>query len=229
MKPLLLDLFCGAGGSAKGYTDAGFQVVGVDISPQPNYPYQFIRADAMRVLRDPHVTGLADVIHASPPCQAYSSTRTMHSNQYPDLIPAVRSALDEIGKPYVIENVQYAPLRHDVMLCGVQFGLHVIRHRFFELGGWTMENPPHVKHQGNVRGYNHGSHKDGIYLPVYGKGGGKGNIQEWRDAMGVDWPMTQAEIAESIPPLYTKCIGDALRAYLTGDSAPGGIVTPPGT
>lgn len=136
MKPRLLDLFCGAGGAAMGYHRAGFEVVGVDIRPQPNYPFRFLQADALDFLHDVLLcqrTGLKDeqgfpfefvAIHASPPCQAYSVLRRANPDaEYPDLIHPTRALLQATGLPWVIENVPGAPLDYSIQLCGSMFGL----------------------------------------------------------------------------------------------------------
>lgn len=209
-QPRILDLFSGAGGAARGYWLAGFDVVGVDINPQPDYPYEFHQADALTWLH--FGPGAFDAIHASPPCQA-SCTLTKGTNQgrvYVNLIPETRRLLDAIGLPYVIENVQGSDLRRDLTLCGEMFGLGVIRHRYFELGNWTMSPPAHKPHRGRVRGYRHGRYHDGPYLAVYGEGGGKGSVAEWQQAMGIDWTDDRKAIAEAIPPAYTEHIGGQL-------------------
>jgi site-specific DNA-cytosine methylase len=131
MKPRLLDLFCGAGGAGMGYHRAGFEVVGVDIAPQPHYPFEFHQGDALEYLAA-HGHEF-DAIHASPPCQRYSSIQriTKNKHKWPDLVDPVRQLLIKSGKPYVIENVQGAPLRVDAFMCGSMFGLGMIRHRIF--------------------------------------------------------------------------------------------------
>jgi hypothetical protein len=210
MKPLLLDLFCGAGGASRGYADAGFEVVGVDIEPQPNYPYEFIHADALEALET--IGRLPDVIHASPPCQAYTTLAKGNNGnveKYEPLIARTREALVRTGKPWVIENVVSAPLVEPIQLCGEMFGLGVIRHRLFESNVLLMQ-PAHVPHRGRVAGWRHGQKFDGPYVAVYGDGGGKGSLEEWRSAMGIDWMQTRHELAESIPPAYTRYIGEAL-------------------
>src|SRR5690606_19595353 len=147
MKPTLLDLYCCAGGAGMGYHLAGFEVFGVDISDQPNYPFQMHTGDAIEyVKRHGHEF---DAIHASPPCQGHSgptkgtnaARNAAQGRSHPDLIDATRQALDATGKPYVIENVMGAPLRRDLVLCGEMFGLGVLQHRISELGGWTTEQP----------------------------------------------------------------------------------------
>lgn len=213
-KPIMLDLYCGAGGAAKGYVDAGWDVVGVDINAQPDYPYEFHEADAIEfVLKH---GGEFQARHASPPCQA-SSTLTTGTNQgrsYPQLIPETRAALGAVGGPYVIENVLGAPIRRDILLCGEMFDLAVIRHRVFELGGWSGEQPEHKSHRGRVRGWRHGNYYDGPYLAVYGSGGGKGSVAQWQDAMGIHWTSNRKSIAEAIPPAYTECIGRQLLGHI---------------
>src|SRR5688572_1791069 len=131
-KPKILDLYCGAGLGAKGYADAGFEVVGVDINPQPSYPYTFIQMDALLYLRlllenpeFPHFTHA----HGSPPCQRYSRTQRIRDRGHPDLVASTREALKRIGLPYVIENVEGAPLLDPITLCGAMFGLRTYRHR----------------------------------------------------------------------------------------------------
>src|SRR5713226_9004155 len=127
-KPRLLDLFCGAGGAAAGYARAGFEVVGVDIRPQPRYPFAFHQADALTCSLDGF-----DAYHASPPCQLYSRThRLWKSSVHPDLVDPLRQRLRATGKPYMLENVPGAPLPGSIVLCGTMFGLGVLRHRLFE-------------------------------------------------------------------------------------------------
>jgi DNA (cytosine-5)-methyltransferase 1 len=145
MKPRLLDLFSGAGGAGMGYFRAGFDVVGVDNRPQPRYPFPFIQADA---LNPPVRLEDFDAIHASPPCQAYSRLRHLpwlKGRVYPELIDATRELLQASGKPWIIENVEDAPLRNGVNLCGMMFGLPLYRHRRFESNILLM-SPPHQKH-----------------------------------------------------------------------------------
>jgi DNA (cytosine-5)-methyltransferase 1 len=145
MSPRLLDLFCGAGGAAMGYHRAGFEVFGVDILPQPRYPFPFIQADA---LFPPVRLSEFDAIHASPPCQAYSRLRHLpwlKGREYPALIDATRAMLQEAGVPWVIENVEDAPLRNGLNLCGMMLGLPLTRHRRFESSVLLLQ-PPHQKH-----------------------------------------------------------------------------------
>jgi hypothetical protein len=203
MRPRLLDLFCGAG---MGYHLAGFDVIGVDINPQPDYPFRFIQADALEFLE--HRRSF-DAVHASPPCQASSALTkgTNKGREYVQLIPQVREILAATGLPTVIENVQGAEVRRDVTLCGEMFGLDVIRHRYFEVDGFSIMQPEHIAHRGRVRGWRHGTYYDGPYLAVYGEGGGKGSVAEWQAAMGIDWTDDRKAIAEAIPPDYTEYLG----------------------
>ena len=133
IKPRLLDLFCCAGGAGVGYARAGFEVIGVDIKEQPNYPLPFVKADALALNRSFLLT--FDAIHASPPCQSYSdlAKRNGNAHEWPRLIEPVREMLKGTGLPYVIENVDGAPLIDPVVLCGTMFpSLRVLRHRLFE-------------------------------------------------------------------------------------------------
>lgn len=202
----VLDLFCCAGGAAMGYHRAGFEVVGVDIDPQPNYPFDFIQADALDATR--FTFAPFDLIHASPPCQAKCSmtlgTNASMASRYADLYEPTRELLEGSGLPYVIENPRSRP---DMVLCGEMFGLKVIRHRKFELGAWAAQSPEHRPHRGRVAGMRHGQWYEGPYFAVYGCGGGKGSVAQWQDAMGIDWTDRRKEIAEAIPPAYTEHVG----------------------
>jgi len=216
MKPRILDLYAGAGGAARGYQLAGFVVTGVDINPQPRYAGDhFIQGDAIEHLKA-HGHEY-DAVHASPPCQA-DCTLTAGTNQgrrYPNLTADTRNALIANGRPYVIENPPgRTVIRRDLVLCGEMFGLDVIRHRVFELGGWAMLQPAHVKHRGRVAGWRHGRYYDGPYVAVYGDGGGKGSVADWQRALGIGWTDDKRELAEAIPPVYTHHLGVQLMAAL---------------
>lgn len=208
--PRLLDLFCGAGGASKGYADAGFEVFGVDIRPQPNYPYKFFQLD----VRELPTFWLAafDVIHASPPCQAYSPLGALSPHkEYPDLVAFTRALLDGSGVPYVIENVMSAPLvkERSIVLCGSMFGLRTYRHRRFE-SHMPLAAPEHPKHtvltatkQRKTRW------AEGWNVSITGDVG----TYVGPDAMGIDW-MTGNELCEAIPPAYTRFIGEQIRWLL---------------
>jgi len=219
MKPKLLDLFCGAGGAGRGYMDAGFDVTGVDIEPQPDYPGAFIQGDAIAFLAA-HGHEF-DAIHASPPCQASSALTkgTNKGREYLNLIPATRALLALHDVPTVIENVQGSDLRRDLTLCGEMFGLGVIRHRYFEVSGFTAMAPEHKAHRGRVAGWRHGEWFDGPYFAVYGEGGGKGTVAQWQVAMGIDWTSNRKSIAEAIPPAYTRYIGGQIMQRLESQAA----------
>lgn len=212
----ILDLFCGAGGASMGYNRAGFDVVGVDINPQPRYPFEFVQDDALEFLqRD--LSGF-DAIHASPPCQRWSSLNrgwAQNLEEHDDMIGITRLLLSRTGLPYVIENVPAAPLDNPVTLCGEMFGLDVIRHRKFETN-WPLAQRKHVPHRGSVAGWRHGKHYDGPYVAVYGHGGGKGTLEDWSEAMDVWWMETRHEMSQAIPPAYTGYVGSELLKFLTG-------------
>jgi DNA (cytosine-5)-methyltransferase 1 len=204
-KPRLLDLFCGAGGAAMGYSRAGFEVVGVDIKPQPHYPFEFHQADALEYVAE-HGREF-DAIHASPPCQAYAITNNIWKKRdaYPMLIEPTRDLLVASGLPYVIENVPGAPLIDPVILCGDMFGLRVIRHRLFESSVFML-HPVHVKH--TARASYGRTPKNGEHFTISGH---FGDVAGGRKAMGIDW-MTRDELAQAIPPAYTEWIGAQLIA-----------------
>jgi len=215
-RPLLLDLFCGAGGAAMGYHRAGFDVVGVDKEPQPNYPFEFIQADVTDLFSGLTSYGRTfDVVHASPPCQGYSNLRRKIA--HPRLIAPVRSWLIMYGKPYVIENIEDARrhLRNPVRLCGSTFDLHVRRHRWFETS-FPVLVPP-CQHDGReIRAY-YGKKGWLVWTPgaaaVQAKGRKpilRGQVEQAPRDMGIDWMTTWDELREAIPPAYTEFIGSAL-------------------
>ncbi|MGW4028491.1 DNA methylase [Streptomyces sp. NPDC004838] len=216
-RPRLLDLFCCAGGAGMGYHRAGFDVEGVDLIDRPRYPFPRHQGDALAYLARLITTGEIEryaLVHASPPCQA-GCALTVGTNRsrgwgrdHVQLIPELRVLLDATGLPYVIEQPGgRAPIRKDLSLCGEQFGLGVIRHRAFELGGWSTGQPAHPRHRGRVRGYRHGRYYDGPYVAAYGTGGGKATVPEMQQAMGIDWTDVREELTEAIPPAYTHWIG----------------------
>lgn len=219
-RPRLLDLFCCAGGAAVGYDRAGFEVVGVDIAPQPNYPFEFVHADVTeRGVLDWLVDGVGsfDAIHASPPCQAYSDLQRRTGRSYPKLIDSTRELLQSSGLPYVIENVEGAPLVDPILLCGTMFpGLRVLRHRLFE-SNVPLFAPVHPKPHPLV--FTHDKRKghyglldqDTAFVQV--TGGGNCSVANKAAAMGIDW-MTGAELNEAIPPRYTEYVGHFLLAAL---------------
>ena len=218
MKPRLLDIFCGAGGAATGYHRAGFDVVGVDIKPQPRYPFSLIVADWRQGEFNATMDfGPFDAIHASPPCQRYSdlAKRNGNADAHPDFIDAVRELVRATSLPYVIENVEGAPLWDPIVLCGSMFGLRVIRHRLFE-SNVALTVPAHPRHElvytRDKRKAHYGK-LDEMTSPVMVNGGGNCSIAAARDAMGIDW-MTKAEINEAIPPAYTEFIGRQMLAVM---------------
>ncbi|HEY9371506.1 DNA cytosine methyltransferase [Streptomyces sp.] len=209
MRPRLLDLFCGAGGAAMGYHRAGFDVVGVDIEPQLNYPFEFIRADALEYIEE-HGHEF-DAVHASPPCQFYSAMTSAWPGlaaQYPDLVAPVRVALEQAGVPYVIENVPGSPLLDPYVLCGFMFELELYRHRLFETS-FELWMPLHLPHR--IPASRAGHYVPGTVMSVAGH---VAPVAHARKIMGIDWT-TRDELAEAIPPAYTQFVGaqllDALR------------------
>lgn len=220
MKPRLLDLFCGAGGAAMGYSRAGFEVVGVDIRPQPRYPFEFVQFDALDALRPNtsingrRVRDYFDAIHASPPCQAYiRSGMVAKDGRHSDLLGPTRELLRETGLPWVIENVPGAPMRPDAVLCGSMFGLGVRRHRWFEFSWGEPLLTLACDHTRPVTG---------VYGHPHGKGGAWRNgkrpmlpsdRETWSREMGIDW-MQPLELAAAIPPAYTELVGAQLMQHL---------------
>ena len=223
---IVLDLFCKAGGAGMGLHDAGFDVVGIDIEPQKNYPFTFLQKDVLSLGK----TFLQefDFIWASPPCMRYSAmTKRWGDNQvesHPDLVDPVRKMLIDSGVPYCIENVVGAPLISPTMLCGSMFGLQtkhgsqLRRHRLFE-ASFPIAQPKCNHNKGSVIGvYGGGKHPNRrvpATIGVYGNSGGSSNrdglqmfsTQDRRDAMGIQW-MAGKELSQAIPPAYSKYIAE---------------------
>jgi DNA (cytosine-5)-methyltransferase 1 len=184
-----------------GYYRAGFEVTGVDVRSQPNYPFKFIQSDALKLDYDFLLS--FDVIHASPPCQQYSRgsiPARKRGKQYPDLFIPTRRMLAAAGLPYIMENVLGSPAK-GIRLFGDQFGLEVLRERIFESNMPLVADLPRNKI---------GSVKTGEYVTVAGK---KHNTSRWAKAMGIDWAATH-EIKEAIPPAYTEYLGLQVRQWL---------------
>lgn len=207
-RPRLLDLFCGAGGAGMGYYHAGFEVVGVDINPQPDYPFEFRQADALTYPLDGF-----DAIHASPPCPVHSSLNGWSGDsKEPDLIPQTRERLRQTGLPYVIENVEGAPLENPVRICGQALGLKVRRHRLFECNFPVMVHscqhpePPVIVVGGSIGRKVFDPRRKAI-APTF---------EEAKEVMGMPWVTTRQGVVNAIPPAYTEHIGGYLMAAVKG-------------
>ncbi|MFA5937561.1 MAG: DNA cytosine methyltransferase [Candidatus Paceibacterota bacterium] len=198
-----LDLFCGGGGASMGYFQAGYDdVTGVDIEPQPHYPFRFILGDALEYVR--LYGSQYDLIHASPPCQKYSVTSNLWGREYPDLLHVTRECLVNTGRAWVIENVTGAPFMWAIQLCGAMFGLRTYRHRLFECSQLILA-PPHPEHKYRVAKCGRRPN-DGEYMSVVGKFIG---VDLAREIMGIDW-MIGRELSQAIPPVYTEFVGSQL-------------------
>jgi DNA (cytosine-5)-methyltransferase 1 len=221
----ILDLFCKAGGASMGYHMAGFDVVGVDIEPQPNYPFKFYQRDALTL--DPRrIRARFDAVVASPPCLGYTTLASRYPHiQHAKLIPATRDLLEATRLPYIIENVANArkDLIEPVQLCGSSFGLRVQRHRLFETN-FDITTTPACTHEWQNRHRTYeiymtkergGSRWSGA-MPIHGTGYQLRTRDDWYRAsvaMGIDW-MTRLELNQAIPPLYTHWLGRQLKRWL---------------
>jgi DNA (cytosine-5)-methyltransferase 1 len=197
------DICCCQGGAAAGYAALGWDVTGVDINPQPRFPWRFVQADAVSFIRA-HGREFG-FIHISPPCQAYSDCQRIMDREHPSLIEPARRALEESGVPYVIENVGGAveELRNPVMLCGQMFGVpRTYRHRYFEAGGWDLPQPEHPEHTARQAKMGRAP-AGGEFIHAVGNFSG---VQIIRDAWNVPW-MNRDGIREAIPPVYSEWIG----------------------
>lgn len=205
MKPKALDLFCGAGGASMGLHRAGFDVIGVDLEPQPRYPFQFVQACALSF-----ELGQFDFVWASPPCQAFTAykRRPNHVAERPNLIPEIRELL--AGKLHCIENVPSAPLRDPVTLCGSMFDLDVRRHRNFEFS-FPLLAPLCAHHKQTPRfpqATNRKNKRSTVEVGVW-----RIPLETQRKAMGIDW-MDLEELSEAIPPAYSEFIARAAVAHI---------------
>jgi hypothetical protein len=203
-RPKLLDLFCGAGGAAAGYDRAGFDVTGVDIEPQPDFPFTFFQADALTFPLDGF-----DAIHASPPCQAYSAGARMrlgYAKVHPKLIEPIRERLVAWGGSYVIENVPEAPLIDPIQLCGSAFWLDVRRHRHFESNERLVGSQCQHKRTPVVVGV-YGDHPEHALIRKGHPARRASDIPDAQLAMGIDWMPTWRSLKESIPPAFTEFLG----------------------
>lgn len=198
----LLDLYCCGGGAGYGYEKAGFDVTGIDIEPQPKHRGNFIQADAIEYLKE-HWSEY-DVVHASPPCQAYSSASMQFriaGKEYIDLIELTRIELIKTGLPYIIENVPGSPLINPIELCGAMFGMKTYRHRLFE-SNINLVAPEHPKHANKNAKMGRKPASDDFIQYV----GHFSGVDEVRKMTGLYW-LGQYELAQSIPPQYTEFIG----------------------
>ena len=225
-RPRILDLFCGAGGAAVGYHRAGFDVVGVDIEPQPHYPFEFRKADALLFLRlwieSPGFRQEFDAIHASPPCPGYTTMNNRRGSSAPKLIAPVRDLLDATGLPWIMENVPGAlvEMRSPIELTGEMFGLGVHRPRLFESNVMLLAppRPPRQNNPAAVYGKNDGrrlwTRKDGSELRC-------ASLEDAREAMDMPWADWQG-VKDAVPPAYLFHLGQQLLAYIkaSADASP---------
>ena len=220
----MVDLFCGAGGCSMGYYKAGFdEIIGVDIVDRPNYPFKFVKMDALEYLRTVDLSDV-DFIHASPPCQCYSKLKYLSGNvekweqNHVDLVAPTRELLVKTGKVWVIENVEGAPLINPIKLYGSQFeNMYTQRPRLFE-SNIPLQKPdaPVVRHKTLKLGQ--GFAEDG-YITVAGTRPPMG-MNEVQTKLyygfalgGIDW-MSLEELTQAIPPCYTEFLGKQIIEHL---------------
>lgn len=214
----ILDLFCCAGGAGMGYHQAGFDVTGIDIDPQPDYPFPFHQADALEYVTE-HGHEY-DAIHASPPCQGYTTMGNRNRLEWPKLITPLRAILETTGRLWVIENVPgaRADMRHPILLHGGIFGLGVDRPRLFETNAELLTLPmgPRVRRPVGVYGKLDGrrlwTRNDGTELRA------AADLKTAQEAMGIDW-MDWDHLREAIPPAYTEWIGAQLATQIREGAA----------
>lgn len=211
-RPRILDLYCGQGGASTGYYLAGFDVIGVDIKPQPFYPFPFIRRDGLAVLLDDDLLSEVDAIHASPPCLSETPLRALHPDRdYQDFLTPTMQLLDDLMDiPWVVENVEMTrKMPGSVMLCGTHFGLGtedrvLRRHRRF-LANFPLPNTGRCSCSGKKVG--------GVYGNLTGNVGTVRGFRfspdQARKAMGIDWMSTRG-LTLAIPPDYTRWVGEQM-------------------
>lgn len=224
---VLIDFFCCQGGASRGYADAGWTVVGVDIDPQPRYPFPFLQMDALEAMRrlvagepllftkldgTPLFVWLSDILaaHASPPCQAHTKAWKLNKRDHPRLIAPSRVLLYAMGVPFVIENVEAArdELVSPVMLCGESFEIETYRHRLFETN-WGLSTPEHLPHLARTTKMGR-PYVPGEYMHVVGNFSG---VDQARRVMQMPWANRDG-LREAIPPAYTEYIGRQMMNVL---------------
>jgi DNA (cytosine-5)-methyltransferase 1 len=219
---IVLDTFCCGGGMGMGYHLAGFAVVGVDIEPQPNYPFPFVQADAVEFIRG-HGHEY-DLIHGSPPCQAYTPLNAYNHKAYPDLIGPTREAMESTGQPYVIENVEAArpEMKDPELLCGPMFDLRVYRHRLFETN-WPLAAPVHKPHVALCSRNGYLPTEERPFMSVHGGKHSKAWQRAAADALSMPWLRVPdggdtkraiREVCEAIPPAYAQWIGQRAAEHI---------------
>lgn len=212
----LLDLYCGAGMGSDGYTAAGFTCTGVDINAQPNYPYEFVQADALDILAS-DLPAEFDAIHASPPCQAHTRAKHLRAAQggtskAGDFLTPTLHLLRERwnDKPWVVENVPGAPgMNSAAVVCGSSFGLGVRRHRLFESNVWIAGTYCDHENQGRPWGV---YHVMGDQVPDGGRT--VATLEQGWHVMGVARPIPWKSLKEGFPPAYTEHVGLQLAEHL---------------
>lgn len=208
-RPVALDLYCHAGGAARGYHAAGFDIVGVDIEPMPEYPYEFHQDDAVDFLRR-HGHEF-DLNHGSPPCYAYSNLNAYNHKEYPRLIAATRDAMIEAGRPWVIENVEPAlsEMINPVTLCGTMFGLLMYRHRLFETS-FPLVAPAHPRHEWLCTRNGYLPTPQRPFMSIHGGKHSRAWQRKAAETMETPWITTIQGVCQAIPPRYAQYVGEAM-------------------
>lgn len=220
-RPRLLDLYCCQGGASHGYTLAGFDVTGVDLSPQPRYPYPFRQSDALAFLRANHEH--FDAFHASPPCQDHSTLAHVqgpHGTGY--LLAETIHTLAHLAgdRPWTVENVDGASSRAvmpgAVTLCGRALGIPALRrHRLF-VSNTPLTAPPCPSHpRGTVLGV-YGHLRRSARRGADGRGT-KAGLDQARTMFGMPWADGPG-LAQAIPARYAEHIGTQLMGKLRSSS-----------
>jgi len=206
----VLDLFCGAGGAAMGLRQAwpDAEIVGVDIRPQPHYPFGFVLANALSY----PLAGF-DFVWASPPCQHYIRSGNVQHARHQDLVGPTRAHLQAWGGPWIMENVPGSPLAAGMLLCGSMFGLRIRRHRLFEANWPLPMSPAACQHHGRITGVYGNPHGEGGAYTKGNKGMLPGDLATWSQEMGIDW-MTAPELSQAIPPAYSRYIAECAPVRL---------------
>lgn len=221
-KPRLLDLYCKAGGASMGFARAGFEVTGVDIEPQPDYPHEFVQADALDFLVQ--YGDEFDARAASPPCLGYSNLNAYNQQDYPLLISDTIKALEASGKPWVLENVETPTARAEmrphkvIRLCGPMLGLKVYRHRLFASNVDLVE-PPHQPHRWLCARNGYLPTSERPFMTITGGKHSRAWIAAASECLGVPWMRTVEDVSNAIPPVYTEYVGRQLMAHVSSERA----------